>query len=73
MAYVISDDCIACGTCMSECPSDAISEGDIYKTTPTNALIAVLVPMLAPLVLSTRVNNPQQKKIKSPDKTGLFL
>ena len=31
MAYVISDDCIACGTCMSECPSDAISEGDIYK------------------------------------------
>ena len=31
MAYVISDDCIACGTCISECPSDAISEGDIYK------------------------------------------
>ena len=32
MAYRIKEDtCIACGTCMSECPSDAISEGDIYK------------------------------------------
>jgi NAD-dependent dihydropyrimidine dehydrogenase PreA subunit len=30
MAYVISDDCIACGSCISECPVDAISEGDIY-------------------------------------------
>jgi ferredoxin len=30
MAYVISEDCIACGSCISECPVDAISEGDIY-------------------------------------------
>ena len=34
MAYVISDDCIACGTCISECPSEAISEGDIYSINP---------------------------------------
>jgi ferredoxin len=30
MAYKISDECIACGTCIDECPVDAISEGDIY-------------------------------------------
>ena len=28
MAYVISDDCMACGTCIGECPVGAISEGD---------------------------------------------
>ena len=28
MAFVITDDCIKCGTCIDECPSEAISEGD---------------------------------------------
>ncbi len=27
MAYKISDDCISCGACESECPNKAISEG----------------------------------------------
>ena len=30
MAYVITEDCVACGTCAGECPVEAISEGDIY-------------------------------------------
>ncbi|MDD7340041.1 MAG: 4Fe-4S binding protein [Eubacteriales bacterium] len=30
MAYKISEECIACGQCLPECPVDAISEGDIY-------------------------------------------
>lgn len=30
MAYIISDECIVCGSCINECPVDAISEGDIY-------------------------------------------
>ncbi len=34
MAYVINDDCIACGTCIDECPVDAIAEGEIYKIDP---------------------------------------
>ena len=35
MAYVITDDCVACGTCIGECPVGAISEGDIYVIAPT--------------------------------------
>ena len=31
MAYLITDDCTACGTCINECPVEAIQEGDIYK------------------------------------------
>jgi len=27
MAYTISEECINCGVCVSECPTDAISEG----------------------------------------------
>jgi ferredoxin len=35
MAYVISDECISCGACQSECPADAISEGkDKYAIDP---------------------------------------
>ncbi|MCI6250556.1 MAG: 4Fe-4S binding protein [Bacteroidales bacterium] len=34
MAYVISDDCIACGTCLDNCPSGAISEGEKYSINP---------------------------------------
>lgn len=30
MAYHINDSCIACGSCLPECPVDAIEEGDIY-------------------------------------------
>jgi len=28
MAYKISDECIACGSCAAQCPVEAISEAD---------------------------------------------
>lgn len=31
MAYAISSECIECGSCISECPVEAISEGSPYK------------------------------------------
>lgn len=34
MAYVINDDCIACGTCAANCPAEAITEGDKYSIDP---------------------------------------
>ena len=38
MAYKITENCAACGSCLPECPVGAISEGDIYKIDP-NACI----------------------------------
>jgi len=32
MAHKITDDCVACGSCVAECPVDAISEGDPIYT-----------------------------------------
>lgn len=30
MAYIITDECLACGTCLESCPVNAICEGEIY-------------------------------------------
>ncbi len=32
MAYVIKDECIACGACIEECPVEAITAGDDQYT-----------------------------------------
>ena len=31
MAYKITDECVACGSCVSECPVGAINEGSVYS------------------------------------------
>lgn len=41
MAYVITDECVSCGTCAGECPVEAIAEGDShYEINPVYALSA---------------------------------
>ena len=37
MAYVISDECTACGVCQSACPVEAIAEGDPKYTIDADA------------------------------------
>ncbi|MCR4600384.1 MAG: 4Fe-4S binding protein [Clostridia bacterium] len=38
MAYVITDECIACGACMADCPVEAISEGEKYVIDPEKCI-----------------------------------
>ena len=39
MAYVITDACISCGACESECPIGAISMGDSQMVIDANTCI----------------------------------
>ena len=70
MAYVISDDCISCGTCEGECPVGAISMGaDHYEIDPMHVQIVVLVLVFARLKLSNRLKYYNSMK----NKAGLLL
>lgn len=53
MAFYISDECIACGTCAAECPVEAISAGDDKYVIDADACIgcgncASVCPVEAP-------------------------
>ena len=56
MAYVISDDCISCGTCEGECPVGAISMGaDHYEIDPNACTDCGTCAGVCPLKLSNRL------------------
>jgi NAD-dependent dihydropyrimidine dehydrogenase PreA subunit len=37
VAYKITEECLACGICIDECPNSAISEGDSIMVIDANA------------------------------------
>ena len=64
MAYKIDPEkCVACGSCIGECPVEAISAGDVYVIDADTALSAVLAQRFAPTRLS-RCNCSDTNNIK---------
>jgi ferredoxin len=55
MAYKITDICVACGTCIDECPVGAISEGDIYKIDENACVSCGVVVLSASLIIAVVV------------------
>jgi len=39
VAYKITEDCVSCGACASECPTNAISQGDSIFVIDADACI----------------------------------
>lgn len=39
MAYKITDACLACGSCLDECPTESIKEGSPFFTIDPNTCI----------------------------------
>ena len=46
MAYVISDECVSCGTCESECPAGAISQGDDHYVIDADSVSYTHLPVI---------------------------
>ncbi|MBS3950533.1 MAG: 4Fe-4S binding protein [Peptococcaceae bacterium] len=53
MTYKILNECIACGACQPECPTEAITEGEIYVIEPEKCIdcgaCAAVCPVDAPV------------------------
>ena len=76
MAYRITDICVACGTCIDECPVGAISEGDIYKIDENACVSCGTCAGACPtgaIQESRRVNRSQIQAKKPTLCVGFFL
>ncbi len=54
MTYKITDECVNCGACAEECPTDAISEGEEFHVIDPDKCIecgacASVCPVAAPV------------------------
>ncbi|TKG87145.1 DUF4263 domain-containing protein [Puteibacter caeruleilacunae] len=62
MSFEISDDCIACGTCIDECPVEAISEGDIYSIDSDLCISCGICTDVCPVEAPTVGDNREERE-----------
>ena len=74
MAYKITDSCVACGTCIGECPTEAISAGDIYVIDPDKVhRLRYLRRRLPERGYHRRISNTEKSEKKhSPKRCAFF-
>ena len=73
MAYKISPDlCVACGTCIDECPVEAISAGDVYVIDPDKCIDCGTCAAFARAKRSSPNNFTRRHKKLFPRKEELF-
>ncbi|MBE5784216.1 MAG: 4Fe-4S dicluster domain-containing protein [Clostridiales bacterium] len=73
MAYVITDDCVACGLCARKCPMDAITEGDdIYQINARLCVDCAACAEECPVEAIHKVGAAAEAKPEKKKKKGLF-
>ena len=78
MAYKISDECISCGACETECPNEAISVGEsVYEINPNLCTECVgyydepqcktLCPIDEAIIVNPAYNETREELLKKKD------